>query len=192
MAFMHPEKPGTRILGIAESFRGRDRSILAGIVMRRDLRIDGAALETITVGGMDATEAIIRLYKTLNRSDINLILISGAVMARYNIISPDIISQTTDRPVIIITYEQSDGLSDTLRHHFPGDSERLAAYKALGERDFVRLHTGHMVYLRRSGIPLTTAEEIIHQITLDGKVPEPVRVARLIARSVMRSSQTGI
>jgi len=192
MAFMHPEKSGTRILGIAESFRGRDRSILAGIVMRRDLRIDGAALETITVGGMDATEAIIRIYETLNRSDINLILISGAVMAWYNIISPDIISQTTDRPVIIITYEQSDGLCDTLRYHFPGDSERLAAYKALGERDFVRLHTGHTVYLRRAGIPLTTAEEIIHQITLDGKVPEPVRVARLIARSVMRSSQTGI
>lgn len=192
MAFMHPEKSGTRILGIAESFRGSKRSILAGIVMRRDLRIDGAALETITVGGMDATDAIIRLYEALNRSDINLILISGAAIAWYNIINPEIISQTTDRPVIIITYEESDGLCDALRHHFPGDAERFAAYKTLRERDPVHLHTGHTVYLRRAGISRITAEQIINQITLDGKVPEPVRVARLIARSVMRSSQTGI
>jgi len=192
MAFMHPEKPGTRILGIAESFRGSGRSILAGIVMRRDRRIDGAAVETITVGGMDATDAIIRLYEALNRSDINLILISGAAIAWYNIINPDVISQTTDRPVIIITYEESDGLCDTLQQHFPGDSERFRAYKALGDRDTVHLHTGHTIYLRRSGITLDMAEQIINQITLDGKVPEPVRVARLIARSVMRSSQTGI
>ena len=52
---MHSGKPGLRVLGIAESYRGRHDegavSRLAGVVMRRDLRIDGFGTDEATVGG---------------------------------------------------------------------------------------------------------------------------------------------
>jgi hypothetical protein len=38
---MHIPKKGLRALGIAESYSGRSVSRLAGVVMRKDLRIDG-------------------------------------------------------------------------------------------------------------------------------------------------------
>ncbi|MCP1662820.1 MAG: DUF99 family protein [Methanocalculus sp. MSAO_Arc1] len=188
---MHLEKPGIRILGIAESWTGRERSVLAGIVMRGDRRIDGCALSTVTVGGMDATDAVIRLVSSLSRSDINLIVISGAAIAWYNIIDPDTIHAATGIPVILLTYEESGGLEDAIQRLFPGDEKRMQAYLALGERDCVPLQTGYSVFLRRSGIPLETARRALCRFTLDGRIPEPVRVARLVARSVMQSSQTG-
>ncbi len=184
-------KPGIRILGIAESWMGRERSFLAGVVMRGDLRIDGSALTHVTVGGMDATDAVLRLFSSLSRTDINLILISGAAIAWYNIINPDLIQKVTNTPVIIITYEESDGLKEAIGHHFPGDTERMNAYCALGERDYIHLKTGYGVYLRRLGISLDDAKRIINTFTFDGRVPEPVRVARLFARAVMQSAQNG-
>lgn len=185
------EKPGIRILGIAESWIGRDESFLAGVVMRGDLRIDGSALTHVTVGGMDAIDAVIRLFISLNRTDINLILISGAAIAWYNIINPDLIQKATNTPVLIITYEESGGLEEAISHHFPGDTERMDAYCALGERDSIHLKTGHVVYIRRSGIQLDDATRIVNRFTFDGRVPEPIRVARLFARAVMQSAQNG-
>ncbi|NMA11510.1 MAG: DUF99 family protein, partial [Methanomicrobiales archaeon] len=50
---MHMAKSGLRALGIAESYAGREQSTLAGVVMRKDLRIDGVAFARVTVGGSD-------------------------------------------------------------------------------------------------------------------------------------------
>ena len=74
---MHIPKKGLRALGIAESYAGRTYSTLVGVVMRKDLRIDGFVFSTVTVGGMDATDAVIGMVEELNRKDINLILLSG-------------------------------------------------------------------------------------------------------------------
>ncbi len=183
---MHVAKRGLRALGIAESYSGRERSMLGGIVMRKDLRVDGMACTHVTVGGMDATDAVLRLIADLRRRDINLLLISGCVIAWYNIIDPEEIARRTSLPVVVVTYEESEGLEDDIRRHFPEDAERLSAYRRLGPRTPVPLHTGHTVYLRVSGIATADAARLCNDFTLEGKVPEPVRIAQLLARAVLR------
>jgi endonuclease V-like protein UPF0215 family len=184
---MHIAKKGLRVLGIAESFSSRKNSILAGVVMRKDLRIDGFSFTTTTVGGMDATDSVITLYQSFSRQDINLIMIGGGIISWYNIIDPVRIFQETGRGTVIVTYEESEGLEDDIRHHFPGDIKRIAAYRSLGSRTPLSLSTGHTLYLRSQGISEKEAGIICSDFTYDGKVPEPLRVARLYARSVMRS-----
>ena len=84
---LHLSKPALRVLGIAESFvRAMPVSRLAGVVMRADLRIDGLALASATVGGDDATRAVLNIYEELDREDLNAILLSGAVISWFNII----------------------------------------------------------------------------------------------------------
>ncbi len=183
---MHIAKRGLRVLGIAESFSSREYSILAGVVMRKDLRVDGAALSRITVGGNDATEGVLAIYRELHRKDINVILLSGCVIAWFNILDPASIHRETGVPVVVVTYEDSDGLSDDIRRHFPGDATRLARYESLGERAPLSLPTGHTAYIRPFGLPMEDANRLCRDLTLDGKVPEPLRVARLVARAAMR------
>jgi len=187
---MHLGKKGLRVAGIAESFFCSSRSTLACVVMRRDLRIDGAVFGSVTVGGMDATSSIIDLIGELHRKDLNLVMISGCVIAWFNVLNPDTISRATGLPVIAVTYEPSDGLEDDIRSHFPGDHPRLAQYQNLGERTAFPLSTGGVIYLRLAGIGLHEAGFICDQFTFDGRVPEPLRVARLMARAAMRGNST--
>lgn len=188
---MHIAKKGLRILGIAESFSGSPESILAGVVMRKDLRIDGFRFTTATVGGMDATERIVGLYHSFERSDINVLMISGSVISWYNIIDPERIFEKTERPVIVVTYEDSSGLEDDIGRHFPGDLERLGNYRRLGPRTELDLDTGYTIFLRATGIGTGDAGRLCRQLTFDGKVPEPLRVARLLARVVMQYTSGG-
>ncbi|HOT94232.1 MAG TPA: DUF99 family protein [Methanoregulaceae archaeon] len=192
---MRLEKPGLRVLGIAESYRGRHdegvRSRLAGIVMRRDLRIDGFAVEEATVGGSDATDSVLRLVRSLGRDDINLVMTSGSVIAWFNVIDGEEVWRRTGVPLVSVTYEPSDGLEEAIARHFPGDEERLERYRSLGERRPVVLSTGSTLFVRPFGLSNKDAARVVDAFTLDGRVPEPVRVARLIARGLGRSTHPG-
>jgi len=69
---LHLEKKGLRGLAVAESFRqNSEKSILSGIVMRRDFLIDGFVFGTTTLNGNDATDAILKMYDDLDRPDIS-------------------------------------------------------------------------------------------------------------------------
>jgi uncharacterized protein len=188
---MHIAKKGLRVLGIAESYSGREQSTLAGVVMRRDLRVDGVAFSRVTVGGTDATESVIGMVAGLERRDINLLMISGCVIAWYNIIDPVAVRDATGLPVIIVTYEESEGLEQDIADRFPGDAERLAAYRMLGDRTPFRLSTDLEIYLRPYGIPFNDAARLADAFTFEGRIPEPLRLARLVARGVVRSSLCG-
>ena len=182
---LHLNKPGIRALGVAESFRqGQRRSVLAGVVMRSDSVIDGVALGRTAVGGDDATLAIASLFKTFRRNDVNLIMVSGAILSLYNIIDVDGLAKRTKLPVICLTYKETAGIEDSIRRHFPeGAESKLLAYRRLGKRRGVKLHTGQKVFVRSSGIERDEIKPVLDAFTLQGSVPEPVRVAKLLARA---------
>jgi len=181
---LHLNKPGIRALGIAESFReGREKSTLAGVVMRGDRIIDGFVLGTATVGGEDATRNVLKMYRALRRNDINLIILSGCIISMYNIIDVDALSQSTRLPVICLTYKESRGIERAIKHHFVDYEKRLVAYRRLGRRRSVKLKTGYRVFVRTGGTNEREAREILNLFTLQGSIPEPVRLAKLLARA---------
>lgn len=180
---MHLSKRGLRILGIAESYSSRERSILAGVVMRRDLRIDGVTCGWTTVGGTDATDAVTGIVTGLSRNDIHVVMLSGCVIAWYNVMDGAEVSHRTGLPVVCVTYEESGGLRQNIEREFPGDSDRIAAYERLGARIPVILDNGFTQFIRCWGIAEDSAARLSRELTLDGKIPEPLRVARLCARA---------
>lgn len=182
---LHLSKPGIRALGVAESFRqGRKRSVLAGVVMRSDFVIDGVALGRTAVGGDDATSSIASLFRRFNRNDVNLIMVSGAILSLYNIIDVDALARKTGLPVICLTYKETAGIESSIRRHFPKGAEaKLAAYRMLGKRTGIRLHTGQRVFVRSAGVERVEVERVLEVFTLQGAIPEPVRVAKLFARA---------
>ena len=87
---------------------------------------------------MDATESFLRtMVDEIERSDINVRLCFQDVLlpgsgdrswedCRYR------------KPVLCVTYEESDGLLEDIRAHFPDDIQRISVYRNLGERTRVR------------------------------------------------------
>lgn len=181
---IHANKPGLRALGIAESFRSTDRlSTIAGVVMRSDLVTDGFVFGKATVGGDDATSALLGLFRRLRRDDVNVMLLSGAVISHYNIVDVDSLSEKTGVPLICLTYRESSGMEASIRAQFRDWQAKVALYRKLGERMALQLKTGHRVYARLASISGDDARRVVDSFTLQGSLPEPIRVARLLARA---------
>ena len=186
MSHIHLEKKGLRGLAIAESFKqGDKRSKLAGVVMRRDFVIDGFVFGKCEVGGDDATGSILKMYSKLGRDDISFVLVSGLIIAMYNIIDIAMIRKETGLPVIGVTYDNSEGIESAIKHHFPDSYEqKITKYCKLGSRSKIRLHTGHDLYIRTEGCTTKEAQKLLDHFTLQGSIPEPLRVTQLLAKSL--------
>lgn len=178
------EKPGIRGLGVAESFSPEAaRSVLAGVIMRNDGMVDGFVFGSSAISGDDATDAILGMYRAANRSDIRYLLVWGTVISRYNMVDVGRIARITGIPVIGLSGEAAGDLAGSIRRRFP---DRAEAYRALGERSRVELRTGHAVYARMSGCTAREAARLLDATTAQGKIPEPIRLARMLASAARR------
>ncbi len=187
----HAHKKGIRALGIAESFvKGlSQKSFLAGVVMRADRIIDGLSFTQVTVGGIDATQQVITLLEKLHRQDINVIILNGCVISWFNVIDLQEVFQASSIPLISITYDASEGLDKYFQELFPTTwQQRLQTYQQNGERVLVTLKTGKCVFTRYFGLSIDEVKGVLNKFTVFGAVPEPIRVARLLARTLMKQS----
>lgn len=176
-------KSGVRAVGVAESYRdGAERSTLAGCVVRADRVVDGVAFGQCTVGGADVTDAITTIYRRLDREDVQYVLVAGVALAWYNIVDLAAIYTTVDRPVIAVSFEESDGLEAAIRAAFDHPEERVSRYDALPERYAVVVN-GEEVFIRVRGCTVEEGREIVRAFTPEGGRPEPLRIARLAARA---------
>jgi hypothetical protein len=154
--------------------------------MRADLQIDGFAVTHITVGGTDATEGVLRIFKELNRRDINALFLNGCVISWFNIIDLNMVYEALKLPLVCVTYEESEGLEKYIKEYFQDWQERVRAYGSLGSRTRITLHTGHEILVRSLGIEKEKdVKAILDKFTLQGAIPEPLKVARLLARTLM-------
>ena len=185
MNHLHIEKKGLRGLAVAESFQEKDKtSTLAGVVMRRDFIIDGFVFGYATISGNDATNSILQMYKKLHRDDISFIMISGLIISLYNIVDIKKIWQDVKIPVVGVTYENSKGIEDAIKFHFPNSYQsKIEEYHNLGERTKLSLHTGHDLYVRIEGCTIQETKNLLDAFTLQGSMPEPLRVAQMLART---------
>jgi endonuclease V-like protein UPF0215 family len=178
-------KSGQRALGIAESYRGTDddhaRSTLAGAVVRADRTVDDFVFGACTVGGRDATEAVIDCWQRLDRPDVQYCFLAGIAPAWYNIVDVAAVAEAIDRPVIAVSFEESEGLGDAIREAFDGDErrERLDAYEAVPERRRIDVDD-EALFVRSVSLDAETTERVVRAYTHERR-PEPLRVAKRAA-----------
>lgn len=203
-------KAGARAVGIAESYTG-DASTLAGVVVRRNRAVESVAYGECTVGGLDGTESVGDVVEALARPDARYVFVAGVALAWYNLLNLHALHDRVGRPLLAVGFEASEGLESALREAFDGRAldARLARYRALpprhpvpvgradesatdedGDRDErERQPPGgdgeheHVVYVRALGLADEHAAEVVRGFTREGGRPEPVRVAREVARA---------
>ena len=187
---IHLEKKGIRCLGIAESFQPKNsktnKSVLSGVVMRSDLLIDGMISSQIQLYGDDATEKIIEMYKKLNRKDINCILIAGSIISLFNIIDIEKINTQLKLPVISLTFNETRSLKAIFDKEVSNLKYKKEQYLQIKNREKIKLKTGYYVFIRTAGVEKKLATIILNKFTYNGKIPEPVKVAKLLARSQLQ------
>ena len=178
-------KAGVRALGVAESYR-EATSTLAGTVVRASRIVDGFVFGSCTVGGSDATAAIVEMAERLDREDVRYLLVSGIAPAWFNLVDLPRLHAATGLPVCAVSYEASSGLESAIREGFDDPDavdDRLATYRAQPDRRPVTVADG-TVYVRSVGIDDDEAADVVRAFTPEGGRPEPLRVAQLAASAV--------
>lgn len=176
-------KSGARALGVAESYE-RSESTLAGAVVRADRVVEGFSFATCTVGGTDATDAVVDCWTRLDREDISYLLVSGIAPAWYNVLDLHRLSKAIKRPVLSVSFEESTGLDGPIQAEFDdvAAERRLETYRAQPDRRELVVD-GEMVYVRAVGLDPHDVDTVIQGFTPEGGRPEPLRIARLAARA---------
>lgn len=183
-----PWKKGTRVLGVSESFVKTDeKSIVVGVVMRGDMRIDGFGVCQPTVGGLDSTDKLIEMFENMKRMDIRSWLLGGSMVSWFNMINIEHLHNRTSIPVVCVTYNPSEGVEQYVKEYFPEDWKvRMQMVEETGERIKIMLKNEHEIFINHSGVSVKEATQLVELFTLDGRIPEPIRIARLLAQSIRR------
>ncbi|MDY6775814.1 MAG: DUF99 family protein [Halobacteria archaeon] len=182
-------KEGIRVLGVAESYTpGSDESVLGGVVMRGDGRLDGFVFGSSLVGGTDVTDSVIDMYDRLDRDDIHAVMVGGIAVSWYNVVDLRRIEDETGVPALSVSFEEGGDLTDSIRDEFEGEEadERVEVYERQPERRRVEVETENTttdVFVRSVGIDEEKADSVVRMLTTHGKRPEPVRIGRLVARA---------
>lgn len=183
-----------RVLGVDDSpftFKTK-KAMVVGVVARLPMYIEGIMQTEITVDGSDANEAIIAMVaRSRYREQVRLILFDGVTVGGFNVIDIQRIHRETGIPCATITREMPDfeRMGDALRAHFPDWKERLDVIKRNPLLKVGPRH--HSVFATLSGMDAESLEEILSECTVQGRLPEPLRIAHLISSAMVLGESHG-
>lgn len=158
-------------------------TVLCCLEMIND-RIYSVRLESIEVDGLDATDKILKMLEGLT---VEAVILGGITFAGFNIIDPSTIFDETGLPVIVYSGVEPDNgaMLLALRRHFDDWEMRWRVIEGLGGvYETVTRRGEPPVYFEVVGGSAIFAEEVLRSSALLCRIPEPVRVAGIIARGV--------
>jgi len=180
-------KKGIKIIGIACSSFNRevDRTVtIIGAVFRGGELLEGVIKTTVTVDGDDATENIINMIKkSTHWQQLKLIMTRGVTIAGFNYLDLKAIFEQTTLPVIsIVDREPSMEKISAALKNIPNGEKRLKIIETSGiPRAVYSAPKEEPVYIQNFGIETNEVIHLLQKTTKVGRLPEPLRVARLIA-----------
>jgi|YelNatPaOPRAMG01_1025707.scaffolds.fasta_scaffold65562_3 endonuclease V-like protein UPF0215 family len=154
-----------------------------------NFRITRIAIARIRVDGMDSTG---ELLKALGSAKADAILLDGICHAGFNVLDARAIWESKGIPVIIISEEEPDmpSVRRALEKHFPDWRERWRAIRRSGKPSPLELREGEApIYFKAIGMGSDRAKALIRYLSVNSKLPEPIRVSKLIARGLTSPKQ---
>lgn len=187
-------KPEIRILGIDDApfpTHTKNEIMLIGTIFRGGTWLDGVLRTYITGDGDDSTAKIIEMVnKTRHKDQIGVIMLDGITFGGFNIANIKEIFQDTGIPLIVIMrkFPNFEKIKKALLR-FEDHKERWKSIIDAGK--VYRIENKEPIHIQIRGIDLEDAREIVTLSTTRSAIPEPVRVAHLIAAGVQKGESKG-
>jgi uncharacterized protein len=181
-------KPEIRVLGIDDGkFVPHTQGfvIIVGVVFRGGYSIEGVMHTKVAIDGLDATEKLASMINgSPHRRQLRLVMLNGVTFGGFNVVDLEKLNLETRLPIIALTQNKPDldDITSALKN-LPEYEERLRLVLKAGPIHEVANH-GTKVYVELAGISLIDAEKIIKLTSTRSCLPEPLRVAHLIASNI--------
>ncbi len=190
-------KPEIRILGIDDGPfepRARGEVPLVGVVFRGGRWLDGVLRTTIEQDGTNVTERVVEMVnRSRHRGQLRIVMADGVTFAGFNVLNIKTVFKQTGLPVIVISRERPN-MADVRKaiKHLPDWRERWKVVKGSGKIYPVRTkRRAAPIYMQFVGMKRTDADQVIKLASTRSLIPEPLRVAHLIATAMVRDESHG-
>ena len=187
-------KSEIRLLGVDDGpFHFSDKkTAIIGVVMRARGYLEGIIKKEITIDGSEATTLVIDMIShTRHRQQLKAMMLDGAALGGFNVVDIDKVFEETSLPVITVTRDKPnfEKIKTALHAHFDDWQDR---YELLTRGQLFELKTAYSpIFVKCAGISFEEAKEIITLATIRGAIPEPIRVAHIIASGILRGESYG-
>ncbi len=179
-----------RAIGIDDGFftphkQGKTKVVM--VLLRADNRLEGILSSDITVDGTDSTEKITSTLKNSTfLEQASCIFLDGINFAGFNVADAERIKNETSLPVIIVFRKQPDieSIKRALAK-LPRARERIELIEKAGE-----IHHAERILFQCHGIRVEGARALIEEFTIHSHLPEPVRVAHMVASGLTLGRST--
>ncbi len=171
----------SNLIGIDDTPFGRGRRLgprLVGVVTAKH-RVDGVLSAPVRRDGANAARCIAEMIRESTFDEhIQAVLLQGITVGGFNVVDIGWLAERLGRPVVVVARRKPrlGAIRRALETKVTGGAtkwkliERAGPMEACGD-----------VFVQRAGITLAATERLIRDSTTHGSLPEPLRLAHLIA-----------
>jgi endonuclease V-like protein UPF0215 family len=182
-------RPLSNVIGIDDApSTGRGAVPLIGAVFSRT-RLDGLLIDRVRRDGTDSTRAIARMVQHSRFScHVQAVIIQGIAVAGFNVIDVHALHAQLGLPVLVVARRRPnlERIHAALVGRVRGGARKWELIQRAGPMEPLG-----GVFVQRVGLESRRAERLLRELTVHGALPEPLRVAHLIAGAVVTGTSHG-
>ncbi len=187
-------KSQIRILAIDDgSFSFEEiKTPVVGVVMRLPGYVEGVMTTEVDIDGNNSTKRLIKMLKRSRYLDqLKLIMLDGVALGGFNVIDVHKLHEHLAIPIITVTRDKPDyaEIEKALRKYFDDWEPRLEMMKKVEPKEYQTDHSP--IWVGSVGIEQEQLTEILKLATVQGALPEALRIAHLISSAISRGESRG-
>ncbi len=170
----------------AHDYRGD--VLLVGAVFS-GMRPDGILSGKVRRDGANATRVVAEMVRRSRfHPQMHAVLLQGIAFAGCNVVDLPQLHALLGVPVIVVSRRRPDfaTIRRALLDHVPGGARKWRRIEAAGPDEAL-----DTVYVQRAGVTFGEARELIRALSGNSAVPEPLRVAHMVAGGVTLGESRG-
>jgi len=153
------------------------------------LRLDGVLVGRVRRDGANAAPKLAQLVaESRFREHLQLVLLQGIALAGFNVVDVGDLHRRLGLPILVVARRAPDlpAMREALYRRVRGGRRKWALIERLGPMEKVQ-----NVYVQRLGITREDADRTLARFAVHGHMPEPLRVAHLIAGALGHGQSRG-
>jgi uncharacterized protein len=151
---------------------------IAGVAFA-GLRLEGTMHAHVRRDGADATRVLEAMVKGSRfAAHTRLILLEGIALAGFNVVDIHGLAKALEKAVLVVVKRKPDrpAVQRALLDRVRGGRRKWALIEKAGEMEQIE-----GLWVQRAGIEMADAVHVIRSLAEHGRMPEPLRVAHLVA-----------
>lgn len=184
-------KPVSHVIAFDDAPFPRDHRgdvAIVGVVFAGE-RLAGVLSGKVRRDGANSAREIVRLVSNSRFApQIQLVMLQGVAMAGFNVVDAFEVQRRLGVPVLVVSRHEPDrdAVRSALLGHVPGGARKWRIVERLGPMEPVA-----SVWVQRVGISLDEARAVISRFALHATLPEPLRVAHIVAGGLSTGESRG-